>query len=115
MMPNHYHLLLHSPDGNLSRCMRQINGVYTQLFNRSHKYDGQLFRGRYKSILIEVDNYLLELLRYIHKNPLRAGLSHDLNGYEWSSHKGYMSEAKKWDWLYKGFTLSVLTKDRKNG
>ena len=93
--------------------MRQINGVYTQRFNRAHKYDGQLFRGRYKSILVEIDSYLLELLRYIHKNPLRAGLSHDLNGYEWSSHKGYMSDAKKWDWLYKGFTLSLLTKDRK--
>lgn len=113
MMPNHYHLLLQTPDGNLSRCMRQINGVYTQRFNRAHKYDGQLFRGRYKSILVEVDSYLLELLRYIHKNPLRAGLSHDLNGYEWSSHKDYISDAKKWDWLYKGFTLSLLTKDRK--
>jgi len=68
MMPNHYHLLLHTPDGNLSRCMRQINGIYTQRFNRVHKYDGQLFRGRYKSILVEVDSYLLELLE--------IGLSH---------------------------------------
>ena len=113
MMPNHYHLLLHTPDGNLSRCMRQINGIYTQRFNRIHKYDGQLFRGRYKSILVEVDSYLLELLRYIHKNPIRAGLSGDINDYEWSSHSGYLSDSKRWDWLYKEFPLSLFAKDRK--
>ena len=50
--------------------MRQVNGIYTQRFNRVHKYDGSLFRGRYKSILVEVENYILELLRCIHKNPL---------------------------------------------
>ncbi|RLC30652.1 MAG: transposase [Deltaproteobacteria bacterium] len=111
MMPNHYHLLLQTPDGNLSRGMRHINGVYTQRFNRVHKYDGQLFRGRYKSILIEADEYLLQLLRYIHKNPLRAGLIKDLNEYEWSSHRGYISNAKRWEWLYKGFPLSLLSKD----
>jgi REP element-mobilizing transposase RayT len=115
LMPNHYHLLLHTPDGNLSAFMRQINGIYTQRFNRAHKYDGQLFRGRYKSILIEVESYLLELLRYIHKNPLRAGLCNDLNEYEWSSHHGYISDAKRWDWLYKEFALSLLVKDRKEG
>jgi len=114
MMPNHYHLLLQTPDGNLSRCMRQINGIYTQRFNRAHKYEGQLFRGRYKSILVEADKYLLELLRYIHKNPLRAGISNDLNDYEWSSHSGYISDAKRWNWLYKEFTLSLLTNDSKN-
>ena len=113
LMPNHYHLLLHTPDGNLSSCMRQINGIYAQRFNRLHKYDGQLFRGRYKCILVEVDSYLLELLRYIHKNPLRAGLSDDLNGYEWSSHKAYLSDAKKWEWLYKELPLSLFGKDLK--
>jgi hypothetical protein len=87
---------------------------YTQRFNRIHKYDGQLFRGRYKSILVEVDSYLLELLRYIHKNPIRAGLSNDLKDYEWSSHHGYLSEAKRWDWLYEEFLLSLFAKDRKD-
>lgn len=114
LMPNHYHLLLQTPDGNLSRCMRQINGIYTQRFNRAHEYDGQLFRGRYKSMLVEADKYLLELLRYIHKNPLRAGLTTDLNDYEWSSHSGYISDAKRWNWLYKEFPLSLLTNDPKN-
>ena len=112
LVPNHYHLLLHTPDGNLSRCMRQINGIYTQRFNRVHKYDGQLFRGRYKSILVEVDSYLLELLRYIHKNPLRAGLTDDLKEYEWSSHHGYLSDAKRWEWLYKELPLSMFSKGR---
>ena len=114
LMPNHYHLLLHTPDGKLSRCMRQINGTYAQRFNRAHRYDGQLFRGRYKSILVEADSYLLELLRYIHKNPLRARLSDGFNDYEWSSHHGYLSDAKRWDWLYKEFPLSLFTKDLKD-
>lgn len=113
LMPNHYHLLLHTPDGNLSRCMRQINGIYTQRFNRVHKYDGPLFRGRYKSILVDADSYLLELLRYIHKNPLRAGLSNHLQDYEWSSHHGYISDAKRWEWLFKEFPLSMFARDRK--
>ena len=114
LMTNHYHLLLHTPDGNLSRCMRQINGIYTQRVNRIHNYDGQLFRGRYKSILVDADSYLLELVRYIHKNPLRAGLSIDINDYEWSSHSGYLSDAKKWAWLYKEFPLSLFAKDRRD-
>jgi putative transposase len=113
LMPNHYHLLLHTPDGNLSRGMRQINGIYAQRFNRVHRYDGQLFRGRYKSILVEVDSYLLQLVRYIHKNPLRAGICDELNNYEWSSHRGYLSDAKRWGWLYKKFPLSLFTKDLK--
>jgi REP element-mobilizing transposase RayT len=113
LMPTHYHLLLHTPDGNLSRGMRQINGIYTQRFNRTHQYEGQLFRGRYKSILVEVDTYILPLLRYIHKNPLRAGICDELNDYEWSSHRGYLSDAKRWDWLYKEFPLSLFTKDLK--
>ncbi len=59
LMSNHYHLLIQTPDGNLSRCMRHINGVYTQRFNRRHGHDGPLFRGRYRSILIDQDSYLL--------------------------------------------------------
>jgi REP element-mobilizing transposase RayT len=74
LMPNHYHLLIQTQDANLSRCMRHLNGVYTQRYNRSHHCDGQLFRGRYKSILVDEDSYLLQLVRYIHRNPLRAGL-----------------------------------------
>lgn len=111
LMSSHYHFLLQTPDANLSRCMRHINGVYTQKYNARHGCDGTLFRGRYKSIIIDADTYLLQLVRYIHKNPERAGLVRDLHEYPWSSHKGYLSKAKKWDWLHKDLALSLLSKD----
>jgi REP element-mobilizing transposase RayT len=109
LMSNHYHLLLHTPDGNISCCMRHINGVYTQRYNRLHKKDGQLFRGRYKAVTIGGDSYLLEVLRYIHRNPLKARLVNNLDDFIWSSHKGYTSRAKKWNWLYKDFMLSMFS------
>jgi len=112
LMPNHYHLLLQTPDGNLSRCMRHINGVYTQRFNRRHRQDGQLFRGRYKAILIDADSYLLEVLRYIHRNPLHAGLAEELNNYLWSSHQGYLSNRTQWAWLQKDFLLAMLSRQK---
>jgi len=112
LMPNHYHLLIQTPDANLSRCMRHINGVYTQRFNRYHNCDGQLFRGRYKSILVDGDSYLLELLRYIHRNPLRMGVVKELGSYRWSSHKGFLSSSKKWSWLHKDYFLSMFSRDK---
>ena len=78
LLSNHYHLLIQTPLGNLARFMRHINGVYTQRYNRIHKCDGQLFRGRYKAILVEEDRYLLELVRYIHHNPLMGGDVHEI-------------------------------------
>ena len=111
LMSNHYHLLVKTPDSNISRAMRHLNGVYTQRYNRIHHCDGPLFRGRYKAILVEADSYLLELLRYIHRNPLEANLVDNLQKYNWSSHKGYLSKAKKWDWLHKRFALSLFSKD----
>jgi putative transposase len=108
LMPNYYHLLVNIPAGNLSRGMRHINGVYTQRFNRQHKTDGQFFRGRYKAVLVEADNHLLEVLRYIHGNPLRAGLAKRFDEFAWSSHHGYLSSAKKWKWLHKDFLLTML-------
>jgi len=112
LMSNHYHLLVQTPVGNLSRCMRHINGIYTQRFNRRWKTEGQLFRGRYKAILIEEDSHLLEVLRYIHRNPLSAGLVTDLNEFPWSSHHGYLSTARKWEWLHKDFLLTMLSKTK---
>jgi putative transposase len=110
LMETHYHFLLQTPNGNLSRFMRHVNGVYTQRFNRHHQLDGQLFRGRYKAILVEEDCYLLELLRYIHLNPLRAGLTNKVD-YKWSSHGGYASQYEKWNWLHKGFLLNMFAKN----
>jgi REP element-mobilizing transposase RayT len=113
LMPNHYHMLVQTPDANISRSMRHLNGVYTQRYNGRNKCDGQLFRGRYKSILIDTDSYLLQAVRYIHRNPLKASLAENLDEYKWCSHKGYLSIAKKWDWLHKDYILSLLSKNRK--
>lgn len=113
LMPNHYHLLVRTPDANISRSMRHLNGIYTQDYNRRHKCDGTLFRGRYKSILVSADSYLLQLVRYIHRNSLKAGIVKKLNDYKWSSHKGYLSVTQKWDWIDKQFILSMLTRNKK--
>ena len=115
LMPNHYHILLQTPDGNIARSMRHINGVYTQRFNRRHGVDGQLFRGRYKSLLVSADSYLLQLVRYIHRNPVKAGIAKVPEDFGWSSHKAYLSIAKKWNWLNKAFIYSILTKNKKEG
>jgi REP element-mobilizing transposase RayT len=109
LMSNHYHLLVKTPDANLARSMRHLNGVYTQRYNRRHGFDGQLFRGRYKSILVESDSYALELVRYIHRNPLEAGLVENLQKYQWSTHRIYLSSADKWKWLHKDYMLSATT------
>jgi len=113
LMPNHYHLLIQTPQANLSRSMRHVNGIYTQRFNRRHECDGQLFRGRYKSILVEEDRYLCQLVRYIHQNPVKAGLVRTPEDYPWSSHKAYVSDDEKWDWLYTKFLVSMLTSDQR--
>lgn len=108
-LPNHYHLLFQTSDGNLARGMRHINGVYTQRFNRRNNKEGQLFRGRYKAVLVEGDSHLLEVLRYIHRNPLKADIVKVLEDYRWCSHQGYLSKAKKWSWLHKDALLMMLT------
>jgi putative transposase len=109
LLPNHYHLLIQTPNANVSRCMRHIDGVYTQRHNRRKATDGPLFRGRYKSILVDADAYLLELVRYIHRNPVRAGLVKRLDEYRYSSHGGYMSGSSNWNWLSKEFVLAQFS------
>ncbi len=73
LMSNHYHLLIETPDANLSKGMRQLNGVYTQTYNRAHHRVGHVFQGRYKAILVQKESYLLELSRYIVLNPRSCG------------------------------------------
>ncbi len=114
LMPNHYHLLLQTPDGNLSRFMRHVDGVYTQRFNRAHRLAGSLFRGRYKAIVVEADRYLLELVRYINRNPVRAGLVKRVDRFRWSSEGAYRSGSRKWAWLDGSFVRSVLGELREN-
>ncbi|VAX35970.1 hypothetical protein MNBD_UNCLBAC01-1160 [hydrothermal vent metagenome] len=99
LMPNHYHLLVHTPEGNLSKIMCYINGTYTQILNKKYQYEGSLFKGRYKSVLVEKDEYLLELVRYIHRNPLKAGLVKKLGMHQWTSHRAYMRKKERPEWL----------------
>jgi REP-associated tyrosine transposase len=87
LMDNHYHLLIENTEPNLSAGMRQLNGVYTQTFNRKYDRVGHLFQGRFKSILVEKENYLLELSRYIVLNPVRAKLVAKPGQFTWSSYK----------------------------
>ncbi len=87
LMTNHYHLVVETPDGNLSRGMRHLNGVYTQRFNSNHKRVGHLFQGRYKAILVDKDSYLLELSRYVVLNPVRARMVNEPGDWPWSSYR----------------------------
>lgn len=86
-MGNHYHLLIETPEGNLSRGMRQLNGVYTQQHNRRHSRVGHVFQGRYKAVLVEKQSYLLELARYIVLNPVRAQMVRTAGEWPWSSYR----------------------------
>ncbi len=87
LMNNHYHLIVETPDGNLSAGMRQLNGVYTQAFNRQHNRVGHLFQGRYKGILIQKDSHLLEVCRYVVLNPVRAKAVKRPEQWRWSSYQ----------------------------
>ena len=86
LMENHYHLVIETPEGNLSCGMRQLNGTYTQWYNRRHQSVGHLFQGRFKSIIVEKESYLLELCRYVVLNPTRAGMTGDPRTWRWSSY-----------------------------
>jgi len=110
LMGNHYHLLLETPRANLSRIMRHINGVYTQRHNRLKNTDGSLFRGRYKSILVEQDAYLLQLSRYIHRNPIdmKRSIVDKLENYPWSSYPAYIGKVTPPDWLEQDSTFQIL-------
>jgi putative transposase len=87
LMDNHYHLLIETPDGNLSKGMRQLNGVYTQRFNRQHGRVGHVFQGRYKAIIVQKESYLLELARYVVLNPVRARMVRSPAEWPWSSYR----------------------------
>lgn len=106
LMNNHYHLLIETPEGNLSVGMRQLNGVYTQRFNRRHQRAGHLFQGRFKAILVERDSHLLELARYVVLNPVRAGVVADASAYAWSSCAATLGIAKRPSWLTVQWILS---------
>jgi REP element-mobilizing transposase RayT len=108
LMTNHYHLLLRTRQANLSRAMQWFGTAYTRRFNNRHGRGGHLFQGRFKSILVENDAYLLQLSLYIHRNPLRAGLTERLADYPWSSYRAYAYGRRGPDWLCTDLILSQL-------
>jgi len=99
LMGNHYHLVLHTRQGNLSRLMRHLNGVYTQRFNRRHGLAGHLFQGRFKAILVDRDAYLLTLCRYVERNPVAAGLVAVPQAWPWSSCRAHLGLEPTPPWL----------------
>ena len=87
LMSNHYHLVIETPDANLAKGMRPLNGVYSQASNRRHERVGHLFQGRYKAILVDRNAYLMELSRYVVLNPVRAGWVAHPGDWQWSSYR----------------------------
>ena len=108
LMSNHYHLLVETPEANLSKGMRQLNGVYTQRINKVHGRVGHVFQGRYKAILVQKDAYLLELARYIVLNPVRAGMVSAADDWPWSSYRATVGTDNAPNWLDTRWILSTL-------
>ncbi len=110
LLSNHFHLLLQTPNANLGRAMRHLSGVYTQRHNIKKKTDGPLFRGRYKAILVDEDSYLLQLSRYIHRNPIetKRPLVKALASYPWSSYPAFINQAPASKWLKRDKTYQML-------
>jgi REP element-mobilizing transposase RayT len=105
LMDNHYHLVLETPMANLVKVMHGMNGRYTSYFNRTHSRSGHLFQGRYKAILVDKEPYLLQLSRYVHLNPVRAGVVEHPESYQWSSYAGYIGKGKKYEWIEYSWVL----------
>jgi REP element-mobilizing transposase RayT len=111
-MTNHYHLVIETPEGNLAQGMRQLNGVHTQTFNRTHHRVGHVFQGRYKAILVERDSYLLELARYVVLNPVRAGMVNDAADWPWSCYAAMVGAVPPPEWLQTDWILGQFSEDR---
>ncbi len=108
LMGNHYHLLIETPEANLSQGMRQLNGVYTQCFNKAHARVGHVFQGRYKASLVEKETYLLELARYIVLNPVRAGIASSPSEWPWSSYRATAGKVLPLDYMSTDWLLAVF-------
>jgi REP element-mobilizing transposase RayT len=113
LMTNHYHFLVETPEANLSRAVQWINVSYAAYFNRKRHRRGHLFQGRFKSILVDADEYLKHLSRYIHLNPVRAKMVEQLVSYPWSSYPAFVGKATAPDWLDMDWLLSLFGKNRK--
>ena len=114
LMGNHYHLLLRTQKANLSRSMQWFGTTYTRRFNLDHFQSGHLFQGRFKSILVQNDAYLMQLSYYIHNNPLRAGMVKRLIDYRWSSYPAYAYNRRHPGWLDKDLIFSQFQGENKH-
>ena len=112
LMGNHYHLMIETPEGNLTKGMRQLNGVFTQWSNRRHKRSGHVFQGRYKAILVDRDSYFLELARYIVLNPVRAAMVKHPKQWQWSSYGATSGTAETLAWVTTDDLLAQFSKRR---
>ena len=112
LMTNHYHMLIETPQSNLSQAIKWINVSYAAYFNRKRSRSGHLFQGRFKSILVDADEYLKPLSRYIHLNPMRAKIVNVLAEYKWSSYPAFIGKIKPPDWLETDWLLSIFGKKR---
>ena len=113
LMSNHYHILVETPEGNLSQGMRQLNGVYTQSFNKNHKRVGHVYQGRYKAIIVQKDSYLLELSRYVVLNPVRARMVRSVVDWPWSSYRSTCGMTPPYEWQDTDWVLSAFSTRRK--
>lgn len=113
LMKNHYHLLIHTKEANLSRAIQWLGVSYSVWFNRRHQRSGHLFQGRFKSFLIENDRYFTAMCLYIHGNPLRAGVVKRLWDYRWSSFQAYADRRYQVSWLTTDLVLGMYGRDRK--
>lgn len=111
LMDNHYHLFLRTPMANISDGIHHLNSSYTNWFKSKHKIVGVLFQGRYKSILVDENNYAVYLSTYIHANPHRAGMVSVLREYPWSSYPDYVDNRKTFDSLDSSFILRQMSND----
>ena len=112
LMRNHYHLIIETPEANLSKVMHYLNTSYAAYFNTRYKRSGPLYQGRFKAILVDKDEYLGRLSRYIHLNPVRARLVKDPIEYQWSSYKYFALGSAVPIWLDIDMILSVFDRDR---
>ncbi len=111
IMKNHYHLLLETPDGNLAKGMQNFNSTYAIGYNKRHERVGHLFQGRYKAFVVEKEEYLLELSRYIVLNPVRAGIVDEPASYKWSSYREMMGMRRSSKFLKSDFILSHFSEN----
>jgi putative transposase len=112
LMSNHYHLVVETPDGNLSAGMRHLNGLYTQNFNRRHGVVGHLFQGRFKAVLVQKEAHLLELARYVVLNPVRAKMVKAPDDWPWSSYGCVLKDRPAPPWLDTDWLLSQFSSRR---